>query len=232
MCKHRGRYHLVGIISSGKGSVMSYTHSRRQQSLASTLCILKTVFWWRCGVYPGLYTEVSRYVSWIEKSLQELEDRDAIVWQDYMRVFQNYGQTKMTSNTVYKYHVKLLQPMLSLPTHVFQIKTAWNKAKNKELCKFYSFCANIKCYHRRHLDLCWLRLDIKSKSFKCSNVGFIMECHEGNPQFVSLYTSTYKNLDDVLPPLFEMYWHVFYSYVSNFVLCIICSCCALRLKDV
>jgi len=51
MCKHRGRYHLVGIISSGKG----------------------------CGVYPGLYTEVSRYVSWIEKSLQELEDRDAIV---------------------------------------------------------------------------------------------------------------------------------------------------------
>jgi len=51
MCKHRGRYHLVGIISSGKG----------------------------CGVYPGLYTEVSRYVSWIEKSLQELENKDAIV---------------------------------------------------------------------------------------------------------------------------------------------------------
>ena len=67
--------------------------------------------------------------------------------------------SKMTSNTVYKYHVKLLQPMLSLPTHVFQIKTAWNKAKNKELCEFYSFCANIKCYHWRHLDLCWLRLD-------------------------------------------------------------------------
>jgi len=51
MCKHRGRYHLVGIISSGKG----------------------------CGVYPGLYTEVSRYVPWIEKSLQQLEDKNLIV---------------------------------------------------------------------------------------------------------------------------------------------------------
>jgi len=51
MCKHRGRYHLVGIISSGKG----------------------------CGVYPGLYTEVSRYVSWIEKSLQQLENKNLIV---------------------------------------------------------------------------------------------------------------------------------------------------------
>ncbi len=32
-----GRYHVVGIVSSGKG----------------------------CGIYPGLYTEVSRYVDWM-----------------------------------------------------------------------------------------------------------------------------------------------------------------------
>ena len=61
------------------------------------------------------------------------------------------GDSKMTSNTV---SCEMLQPMLSLPTHVFQTKTAWNKTKNKELCKFDSCCANIKYYHRRHLDLC------------------------------------------------------------------------------
>lgn len=32
-----GRYHFVGIVSSGKG----------------------------CGIYPGLYTDVSRYVDWL-----------------------------------------------------------------------------------------------------------------------------------------------------------------------
>lgn len=39
MCRDRqtGAYSVVGIVSSGKG----------------------------CGVYPGLYTEVSRYVDWI-----------------------------------------------------------------------------------------------------------------------------------------------------------------------
>ena len=31
------RYHLVGIVSSGKG----------------------------CGIYPGLYTDVSRYMDWL-----------------------------------------------------------------------------------------------------------------------------------------------------------------------
>ena len=33
-----GQYHIAGIVSSGKG----------------------------CGVYPGLYTEVSRYVDWLK----------------------------------------------------------------------------------------------------------------------------------------------------------------------
>jgi len=46
MCHHKGRYELVGIVSSGKG----------------------------CGVYPGLYTEVSRYSDWIETSVAELEN--------------------------------------------------------------------------------------------------------------------------------------------------------------
>ena len=32
-----GKYHFIGIVSSGKG----------------------------CGVYPGLYTEVSRYIDWL-----------------------------------------------------------------------------------------------------------------------------------------------------------------------
>jgi secreted trypsin-like serine protease len=36
----------VGIVSSGKG----------------------------CGVYPGLYTEVSRYSDWIEANLAVLEN--------------------------------------------------------------------------------------------------------------------------------------------------------------
>ena len=31
------KYHLVGIVSSGKG----------------------------CGIYPGLYTDVSRYIDWL-----------------------------------------------------------------------------------------------------------------------------------------------------------------------
>jgi len=46
MCHNKGRYELVGIVSSGKG----------------------------CGVYPGLYTEVSRYSDWIEESLATLEN--------------------------------------------------------------------------------------------------------------------------------------------------------------
>ena len=33
----RPQYHIVGIVSSGKG----------------------------CGVYPGLYTEVSKYIDWL-----------------------------------------------------------------------------------------------------------------------------------------------------------------------
>ena len=38
MCRlDDGRYHIAGIVSSGKG----------------------------CGIYPGLYTEVSRYVDWM-----------------------------------------------------------------------------------------------------------------------------------------------------------------------
>jgi len=49
MCHNRGKYELVGIVSSGKG----------------------------CGVYPGLYTEVSRYTDWIERSLAVLENEIA-----------------------------------------------------------------------------------------------------------------------------------------------------------
>jgi len=46
MCQMGGRYHLVGIVSSGKG----------------------------CGIYPGLYTEVARYTDWILQSLIDLEN--------------------------------------------------------------------------------------------------------------------------------------------------------------
>ena len=101
---------VVGIILLASSAVAKgqschiHTVSQCQQSLASSLCILKTVFWWRCGVYPGLYTEVSRYVSWIEKSLQELENKDAIVWPgswDYSRVMAKQSRdSKMTLNTV------------------------------------------------------------------------------------------------------------------------------------
>jgi len=37
VCKMNGKYNLVGIVSSGKG----------------------------CGIYPGLYTDVSRYMDWL-----------------------------------------------------------------------------------------------------------------------------------------------------------------------
>jgi len=46
MCQHKGRYKLVGIISSGKG----------------------------CGSYPGLYTDVSRYQNWIEDMMFLLDN--------------------------------------------------------------------------------------------------------------------------------------------------------------
>lgn len=46
MCEHQGRYHLVGIVSSGKG----------------------------CGLYPGLYTEVSKYSDWIVLTMRQLEN--------------------------------------------------------------------------------------------------------------------------------------------------------------
>jgi len=46
MCYHKGRYHLVGIVSSGKG----------------------------CGVYPGLYTDVATYTHWIETNLALMEN--------------------------------------------------------------------------------------------------------------------------------------------------------------
>jgi len=46
MCLDGGRYILVGIVSSGKG----------------------------CGIYPGLYTEVSKYRDWIEWGLATLEN--------------------------------------------------------------------------------------------------------------------------------------------------------------
>lgn len=46
MCQHKNRYHVVGIVSSGKG----------------------------CGLYPGLYTEVSRYTDWILDTMAELEN--------------------------------------------------------------------------------------------------------------------------------------------------------------
>jgi len=46
MCEKEGRYHLTGIVSSGKG----------------------------CGLYPGLYTEVNRYTDWIRRTIGELEN--------------------------------------------------------------------------------------------------------------------------------------------------------------
>jgi len=46
MCQHKGRYYLVGLVSSGKG----------------------------CGSYPGLYTDVARYNDWIVKKLLTLEN--------------------------------------------------------------------------------------------------------------------------------------------------------------
>jgi len=46
MCEVGGRYHVAGIVSSGKG----------------------------CGLYPGLYTEVSRYTQWIKETLQEIQN--------------------------------------------------------------------------------------------------------------------------------------------------------------
>ena len=41
----------------------------------SKLCLPDLNF--RCGVYPGLYTEVSRYSDWIERSLAVLENEIA-----------------------------------------------------------------------------------------------------------------------------------------------------------
>ena len=138
---------VVGIILLASSAVAKgqscHTHSQCQQSLASTLCILKKVFWWRCGVYPGLYTEVSRYVSWIEKSLQELEDRDAIVWQDYMRVFQNYGQTKQRLKDDIKHTIQIscetgatnaFSPYSCLPN-----KDCWIKPRIKSCLNFIHF---------------------------------------------------------------------------------------------
>jgi len=46
MCSHKNKYTIVGIISSGKG----------------------------CGSYPGLYTDVSRYVDWIVNMVDLLEN--------------------------------------------------------------------------------------------------------------------------------------------------------------
>jgi len=46
MCEKEGRYHVTGIVSSGKG----------------------------CGLYPGLYTEVSKYTDWIRRTINELEN--------------------------------------------------------------------------------------------------------------------------------------------------------------
>ena len=46
MCSHKNRYTIVGIISSGKG----------------------------CGSYPGLYTDVARYVDWITSMIELLEN--------------------------------------------------------------------------------------------------------------------------------------------------------------
>lgn len=48
MCEYKGRYQLVGIVSSGKG----------------------------CGSYPGLYTEVSRYSSWISSWVDTIETEE------------------------------------------------------------------------------------------------------------------------------------------------------------
>jgi len=46
VCSVHGRYQVVGIVSSGKG----------------------------CGTYPGLYTEVSKYTSWILRVMDRLEN--------------------------------------------------------------------------------------------------------------------------------------------------------------
>ena len=46
MCQQKGRYMLMGLVSSGKG----------------------------CGSYPGLYTDVVRYYDWIVEMVQTLEN--------------------------------------------------------------------------------------------------------------------------------------------------------------
>ena len=85
MCSHKNKYTLVGIISSGKGWVeimmmMEY----------SDIC--NNVF--RCGSYPGLYTDVARYVDWIIRMTNLLENE--IEWETSCLAFvvEIDGQTK------------------------------------------------------------------------------------------------------------------------------------------
>ena len=63
MCSHKNRYTIVGIISSGKGLVKLFGTSLFYP------CDL-----YRCGSYPGLYTDVARYVDWITSMIALLED--------------------------------------------------------------------------------------------------------------------------------------------------------------
>ena len=69
MCSYKNRYSVVGIISSGKGWVMSLV------SCSCLLCLCS-----RCGSYPGLYTDVARYVDWINSMINLLENE--IEWND------------------------------------------------------------------------------------------------------------------------------------------------------
>ena len=77
----------------------------------------------RCGVYPGLYTEVSRYVSWIEKSLQQLENKSLILWPRQSWCPLRSNECDGFIEISWEQCEKMTQTIYSLSTHVFQIKT-------------------------------------------------------------------------------------------------------------
>ena len=79
MCSHKNKYTIVGIISSGKGWVAqknSWNRKKRFKFNCVTLCFP------RCGSYPGLYTDVARYVDWIVSMTNLLENEIEWNWSN------------------------------------------------------------------------------------------------------------------------------------------------------
>ena len=74
-------------------------------------------------MYPGLYTEVSRYVSWIEKSLQQLENKNLILWPRQSWCPLRSNECDGFIEISWEQCEKMTQTINSLSTHVFQIKT-------------------------------------------------------------------------------------------------------------